>query len=885
MKKGFFKKILVLLVVCAFANTNSNRANAQCNLTATLSKVNPTCYGDCNGNLTANPANGSGSYGYLWSNGSTTNPLSNQCAGTYTVTITDLVTQCHVTKSAAIAKGKVGATITKTPASCGLCNGVISVTGKGGNGGPYTYLWSNGATTSTITNACPNLNYAITVYDNLGCTFLCHAQVTNVGTVVSDNNPCTIDACDPVTGLPTYTPINTDDNNVCTIDGCDPVTGPYHTPVNTDDNNVCTTDGCDPVTGPYHTPINTDDNNLCTTDGCDPVTGVYHNPVNTNDNNVCTTDGCDPETGPYHTPVNTNDNNVCTTDGCDPVTGVYHNPVNTNDNNVCTTDGCDPVTGPYHTPINTNDNNVCTTDGCDPVTGPYHTPVNTNDNNVCTTDCCDPLTGPYHTPVNCNDNNACTTDGCDPVSGCYHTPISTPPTINCPGDAVVSGATGSSGPCVDLGGGGVATVSNPNPSGPQTKCGIDFRQPRNQGHPTDPLNWTNGVNNITQAEYFEGMGNPQRIILTGLAGTTHTLRFRHEAVKHQASDVHAYDFLMSWNQAIATAGTIGNGTLNELLNLNAQTCNSGISANALAACSSVSNTAIANIPDLMGNPPNHHGIANVNDVIACFEAIYGNRTIEMDGNAPITSFSIAFDGYDGTASGDNYAWYTISWTSASTNVMIKLAGRAAMGAGPCGYGACYGAGSIHGAPYHFKLELLDGASTGNRDNQLMVEENPTCDLTIPVTFGTATSTDGTITVVTSDSVTTSTGSVTHCRRWNATNSCNISSECTQCIQVVCPPARYAHGDTELNGAKLNVYPNPSNSKVNFDMVFDNDLENVSLELFNVEGQKVADSYKGSVVKGSQYHFVFDAANINEGVYFYHLNAGNMSKIGKVVILK
>jgi len=255
---------------------------------------------------------------------------------------------------------------------------------------------------------------------------------------------------------------------------------------------------------------------------------------------------------------------------------------------------------------------------------------------------------------------------------------------------------------VDLGGGGVATVTNPNPNGPHTQVGIDFRQPRNQGHPATPLYWTNGINNATQAEYFEGMGVPQRIIFTGLAPTsnnTHTLRFRHECVKAQSADRHAYDFLMSWEQAVATAAAIGNNSLNELLNLNTQVCNGGISAAASAACVSFSppsNQAFANVTDNMGNPPNHHGIANVNDVITCFETDYGDRNIEMDGNSPISNFQITFDGYSGSNHQFNYAWYTITWTSTSTDVMIKLAGRAAMGGGSCGYGNCYGAGSING---------------------------------------------------------------------------------------------------------------------------------------------------------------------------------------------
>ncbi len=50
------------------------------------------------------------------------------------------------------------------------------------------------------------------------------------------------------------------------------------TVLNFDDNNVCTTDACDPITGIItHTQVNIDDDNPCTYDGCTEPTGVFHN--------------------------------------------------------------------------------------------------------------------------------------------------------------------------------------------------------------------------------------------------------------------------------------------------------------------------------------------------------------------------------------------------------------------------------------------------------------------------------------------------------------------------------------------------------------------------------------------------------------------------------
>jgi len=467
--------------------------------------------------------------------------------------------------------------------------------------------------------------------------------------------------------------------------------------------------------------------------------------------------------------------------------------------------------------------------------------------------------------------------------------------LNCPNDKVITNATDKRVKCVDLGGGGVATVLNPNPSAPKSQVGVDFHQPRNQDHPAVPLYWTNGINNQTQSEYFEGMGNPQRIIFTGIqGGPVHTLKIRHEAVKHQAGDRHAYDFMMSWQQAVATAGDIGNNSVNELQNLLAQTCNGQIFATSTGICNGYSNSATTSLPDNMGNPPNHHGIANVNDNIKCFEAKYGNRTIEIDGNAPISNFSVVFDGYDGTATGDNYAWYTISWTSSSSDVMIKLAGRLAMGDGTCGYGQCYGAGSIHGGPYHFKLDLLDGYSLGDRDNQIMVGKM--CDVETAVTFGTPSINDAcdpkpVLTVANSDSsYYDAYGNKWHCRRWVASDACGRTAECSQCIEVTCAVGkRQADPDafeiTESDNVSINVYPNPFSDKTTIDINPSVDYNHAVVELFDINGQRVKTLFSGSVSAFQVYRFEINASDLASGVYMYSFRGDEESVFGKIVLIK
>ena len=56
------------------------------------------------------------------------------------------------------------------------------------------------------------------------------------GPQLSDDDACTTDRCDPVTGAVTHTPIALDDGDECTIDSCGVATGPAHVPV---DSSAC----------------------------------------------------------------------------------------------------------------------------------------------------------------------------------------------------------------------------------------------------------------------------------------------------------------------------------------------------------------------------------------------------------------------------------------------------------------------------------------------------------------------------------------------------------------------------------------------------------------------------------------------------------------------
>ena len=62
-------------------------------------------------------------------------------------------------------------------------NGALTVTATGGTG-EYTYLWSNDATTTTISGLGDGV-YTVTVTDENGCTTVCSNQLTKLVTTLN----------------------------------------------------------------------------------------------------------------------------------------------------------------------------------------------------------------------------------------------------------------------------------------------------------------------------------------------------------------------------------------------------------------------------------------------------------------------------------------------------------------------------------------------------------------------------------------------------------------------------------------------------------------------------------------------------------------------------
>ena len=167
-----------------------------------------SCNASCDGVLTATTTGGTGSYSYAWSNSGSGNSINGLCVGNYSVTVTD-DNGCTATASQNLTQpAAITATLTPTNATCGVCDGQITITNTaGGDGGPYSYAWSNSGTGTTINNLCPG-TYTVTITDGVGCTTVISAPVSNNGGPTGATFVTTSPTCNGVCdGSSTVTPI------------------------------------------------------------------------------------------------------------------------------------------------------------------------------------------------------------------------------------------------------------------------------------------------------------------------------------------------------------------------------------------------------------------------------------------------------------------------------------------------------------------------------------------------------------------------------------------------------------------------------------------------------------------------------------------------------
>ena len=133
----------------------------------TLAVVYTTCGLD-NGSVTSSISGGTVPYNFTWSNGETTQNISNLAAGTYTVSVTDANSCVTVETQNVGGSTAPNAALTMTPEICGNANGTITTAVSAGTL-PYTFAWYSGSTDQNLDSLTAGL-YALTITDSVGCT-------------------------------------------------------------------------------------------------------------------------------------------------------------------------------------------------------------------------------------------------------------------------------------------------------------------------------------------------------------------------------------------------------------------------------------------------------------------------------------------------------------------------------------------------------------------------------------------------------------------------------------------------------------------------------------------------------------------------------------------
>ena len=320
----------------------------------------------------------------------------------------------------------------------------------------------------------------------------------------SDNNPCTVEACNVDVGCTfSYAQETCSDGNICTVgDNCQAGNCVGKNIFNCDDGNPCTDDSCQPVSGCIHVPnvlpcsdgdtctigdtcnqglckstesLQCDDNNVCTLDICDALSGCTYQaiPGFCDDLNNCTSeDQCLGGTCVGVGTLKCDDNNACTLDTCEPNGGCSNKPIDgpCNDGNACTlNDLCFAGVCTAGTDMNCSDGNPCTDDQCTADGTCDHAPNDAacGDGNACTLgDTCVGGACVASSLVDCDDGNQCTTDWCDLVTGCLHSPQDGPcedGNLCTLGDACVNAYCTGSGAFINCDDGNVCTVDVCNP--------------------------------------------------------------------------------------------------------------------------------------------------------------------------------------------------------------------------------------------------------------------------------------------------------------------------------------------------------------------------------------------------------------------------------------
>lgn len=158
----------------------------------TVSAIDADC-NQANGSASVSITGGAPAYDVYWSNGATTSSTTNLLPGQYYVNVSDN-NGCNSVGFAAIGSNGITLSANVTNVSCfGATTGGINLTVAGSNG-PFTYAWSNGATTQDLANIAAG-PYEVVVTDNTGCVSTASYTVLQPAAITLNSSTVTSPSC------------------------------------------------------------------------------------------------------------------------------------------------------------------------------------------------------------------------------------------------------------------------------------------------------------------------------------------------------------------------------------------------------------------------------------------------------------------------------------------------------------------------------------------------------------------------------------------------------------------------------------------------------------------------------------------------------------------
>lgn len=173
----------------------------------TTNIIQPTTCNQANGFIGSTVTGGTQPYSYAWSNGSSSSIVTNVSGGDYTLIVTD-GSGCKDTSTISLASSVAPSVMLyATKDSCDLHTGEITTAVTNG-ATPYTYSWSNGASTATISGLASG-QYVVVISDANNCQMIDSIIVGEADCDVIDPPipPIVIDPLPPILEMPNiFTP-------------------------------------------------------------------------------------------------------------------------------------------------------------------------------------------------------------------------------------------------------------------------------------------------------------------------------------------------------------------------------------------------------------------------------------------------------------------------------------------------------------------------------------------------------------------------------------------------------------------------------------------------------------------------------------------------------